>query len=243
MLKLKINKNTVKKIISTAASVILAATICFCLFVVVQVLTKGYASLGKHSFFKVVTPSMEPNLSVGEVIATKSVKMDEVKVGDIISFRSQSPDMFGRIITHRVVEIKTAENGEICFVTQGDANLSVDGRYVLESNFIGKVTWNSGKAFISKFVKFVSSGYGFVACIAFPLILILSFLFSSGVKHIKRDLNELVENMEKQAETNAPEVEASELSKQEYDEMYKRIKDELLEELKESEDTQSAKTE
>lgn len=91
---------------------------------------------------------MEPNLAVGEVIVTKSVAMDKVKVGDIVSFRSQSPDMFGVIITHRVVEIDTDENNEKRFLTKGDANLSVDGRYVLESNFVGKVIWTSGKVIV-----------------------------------------------------------------------------------------------
>ena len=243
MHKFKLNKKFVKKIISTAASVILALTICFCLFVVVQVLGKGYASLGKYSFFKVVTPSMEPNLAVGEVIINKAVKMDDIKVGDVISFRSQSPDMFGMIITHRVVEIDFDENNQKRFLTKGDANLSVDGRYVLESNFIGKVIWTSGQSFVSKFVKFVSSGYGFVACIAFPLILILSFVLNSGIKHIRQDINSIVDTMEQQNNTEVlPEIE-NEISKQEYEEMCERIKEELMEELTDSEDTQSVKTE
>lgn len=243
MHKFKLNKKFVKKIISTAASVILALTICFCLFVVVQVLGKGYATLGKYSFFKVVTPSMEPNLAVGEVIINKAVKMDDIKVGDVISFRSQSPDMFGMIITHRVVEIDFDENNQKRFLTKGDANLSVDGRYVLESNFIGKVIWTSGQSFVSKFVKFVSSGYGFVACIAFPLILILSFVLNSGIKHIRQDINSIVDTMEQQNNTEVlPEIE-NEISKQEYEEMCERIKEELMEELADSEDTQSVKTE
>lgn len=243
MHKFKFNKKFVKKFISTAASVILAATICFCLFVVVQVLGKGYATLGKFSFFKVVTPSMEPTLAVGEVIVNKSVEMDDIEVGDIISFRSQSPDMFGMIITHRVVEIDFDENNQKRFLTKGDANLSVDGRYVLESNLIGKVTWTSGQSFVSKFVDFVSSGYGFVACIAFPLILILSFVLNSGIKHIKQDINTIVETMEQQNDTAVLPAKESEISKQEYEEMCKRIKQELMEELADSEDTQSAKTE
>ncbi len=241
MYKLKINKKLIKKIFSIVASVIFAATICLCLFVVVQVLSKGYVSLGKYSFFKVVTPSMEPNIAVGEVIVTESITMDEVEIGDVVSFRAQSPDMFGMIITHRVVEKDTAENGEKRFLTKGDANLSVDGRYVLESNFVGKVIWTSGDAFISKFVKFVSSGYGFIACIVFPMILILTFVLNSGIKHIKKDMNEFVENIE-QADFNVTAVE-EQLSQQEYEEMYARIKEELMEELTDSEDTQSAKTE
>ncbi len=239
----KINKKCIKKIISTASSVILAVTVGFCLFVVIQVLSRGYASFGKYSFFKVVTPSMEPTIAVGEVIINKAIPMDEIKVDDIISFRSQSPDMFGTIITHRVVEIDYDEKGEKRLLTKGDANLSVDGRYVLKNNFIGKVTWTSGESFIARFIKFVSSGYGFIACIAFPLILILSFVMNSSIKHIKKDMNELVEAMEKQNNPTAPPAKEVELTEQEYEEMCKRIKEELMEELTNSEDTQFAKTE
>ncbi len=237
------NKNSIKKIISTAASVILAITVCFCLFVVIQVLGKGYASFGKYSFFKVVTPSMEPTLSVGEVIMTKEIPLDTVQVGDIISFRSQSADMYGAVITHRVVEISNAENGEIQLVTQGDANLSIDGRYVLKSNFVGKVIWASGDSFIAAFVKFVSSGYGFVACVVFPLLIILSFLLNSGIKNIKKDVNELVVTIEQQNNSSVSDSGSVEITEQEYDEMYQRIKEELMEELADSEDTQSVKTE
>jgi signal peptidase I len=242
MKKFKINEKTIKKIISTTASAILTLTICFCLFVLIQVLSKGYASFGKYSFFKVVTASMEPNLAVGEVIINKAIPMDDVKVDDIVSFRSQSPDMFGMIITHRVVEIDKDENGAKRLLTKGDANLSVDGRYVLEDNFIGKVTWSSGKSFIAKLIKFVSSGYGFIACIAFPLMLILSFVLNSGIKRIRSDMNELVEVVEQQNNSTVPILDI-ENDKREYEEMCRRIKEELMEELTNSEDTQFAKTE
>jgi hypothetical protein len=57
----------------------------------------------------------------------------------------------------------------------------------------------------------------------------------------KKDMNELVENIE-QANSNATAAEEK-ISQQEYEKMYARIKKELMEELINSEDTQSAKTE
>lgn len=242
MKKFKLDKKNIKKIISTFASVILTLTIFFCLFVVIQVLSRGYASFGKYSFFKVVTASMEPNLAVGEVILNKAIPIEDVKKDDIVSFRSQSPNMFGMIITHRVVSIDKNENGEIRLLTKGDANRVADGRYVLKENFIGKVTWSSGKSLISNIIKFISSGYGFIACIAFPLMLILSFVLNSGIKSIKNDINELVEVVEQQNNSTAPILDI-ENDKREYEEMCRRIREELMEELTDSENTQLAKTE
>ena len=87
--------------LSRIVTLILGVAVCFCLFVLVQVVSRGYASLGGYSFFKVVTGSMEPNLSVGELLLTKQIDPAEIAVDDIISFRSRSPGMIGAFIFGR----------------------------------------------------------------------------------------------------------------------------------------------
>ena len=230
------------KIVSCLATVVLAVAVVLCVFVVAQVLGKGYASFGGYSFFRVVTPSMEPTIMVGEIIVTKDTSIEKVKEEDIVSFRSQSADMFGTIITHRVVEIDKDENGQTRLLTKGDANLSVDGRYVLESNLVGKVVWSSGDSFIASVISFISGNYGFVACIVFPSILILAFVLSSSIKNIRRDMENLVKSSNQQKTAAQPEENTAELTSQEYDEMYQRIRDEVVKELKESEDTPNTTT-
>ena len=238
----KLTKSQCVKIASRAVSVLLVAVIAFCLFVVVQVFSKGYASVGGYSFFRVVTPSMEPEILVGEIIITRDVDMTQVKVNDVISFKSLSPDMYGAIITHRVVKIVDDENGEKCFLTKGDANLSVDGRYVIKNNFIGKVVWTSGDSFIAAVFSFVSGRYGFIACVLLPLILILSWVLSSSVKRIKNSMQNLVEITE-QKKNEADKTASQGISKQEYEEMYDKIRKELIEELKNSAENNDSKTE
>jgi len=44
--------------------------------------------------------SMEPEISTGDLVVTKPVSTDEIKVGDIITFSSPSNK---RITTHRVM--------------------------------------------------------------------------------------------------------------------------------------------
>lgn len=231
------------KIISSVATAVLAIAVCLCVYVVVEVLGKGYASFGGYSFFRVVTPSMEPTISVGEIIVTKQVPIEKVREEDIISFRSQSADMFGTIITHRVVEIDSDENGEKRLLTKGDANLSVDGRYVLESNFVGKVVWTSGDSFVSSVISFVTGSYGFFACIVLPSILILAVVLNSSIKNIRRDMENLVKSARQQNDECLPDINSDEITSQEYDEMYKRIRDEIVKELNESEDTPNTTTE
>ena len=227
----------VGKIISSAVTVLLIVTVCFCLFVIVQVMSRGYVSIGGHSFFKVVTGSMEPNLKVGELIMTDDVPIDDLKLGDVISFRSQSVDMYGNIITHRVVDIGKTAEGQTILLTKGDSNLSADGQYVYQSNYVGKVVWSSGNSKISSFLTFATGSYGFLACVVLPSILIFAVVLSSSVKNIKKDMQRLVEAEQKQ-KAAAP-VQADET----YEEMCSRIKQELIEELKGSEESIQSKTE
>lgn len=235
------NKKKVGKIISASVTALLIATIAFCLIVVVQVLSKGYVSIGGKSFFKVVTGSMEPNLSIGELIMTDDVKIDDLKLGDVISFRSQESDMYGVIITHRVVDISKTSEGKTVLLTKGDNNLSADGGYVYETNYVGKVIWSSGGSTFSSIFTFISGSYGFFACIVFPSILIFAFMLSSSIKNIKKDMKKLIEAEEQEKEKN--QNTQSQQSQESYDEMCLRIKQELLEELKASEESTQPKTE
>ena len=237
---MKKDKKRCNKIISIITTLVLVVAVCFCVVVIVQILGKGYVTLNGYSFFRVVTPSMEPNLSVGEVIITNDVPIEDIQVGDVISFRSMSADMFGTVITHRVVDIDRDEAGQKRFLTKGDANLSVDGKYVVEDNYVGKVIWSSGNSVIQKVFSFVSGRYGFLACVVFPSVLILAFILSYGVKSINNNMKTLVLAVE---ENKSEKSEDEKSTEQSYDEMYQRIRNELLEELKNSEGAEKRKIE
>ena len=59
----------------------------------------------------------EDHIEVGDLIFTVKPKIDELKVGDVISY------MDGKMaVTHRIVEISVGEDGKRSFVTKGDAN-------------------------------------------------------------------------------------------------------------------------
>ena len=70
--------------------------------------------------FVVITGSMEPVISGGDLVMTKTIHPAAVRPNDIISYKSGNS-----IITHRVIEI-IEQNDEIVFITKGDANNSAD---------------------------------------------------------------------------------------------------------------------
>ncbi|MBR6506783.1 MAG: signal peptidase I [Clostridia bacterium] len=225
------DKNVRNKIISLIVSVLLVASVFVCLFVVIQVLSNGYVSIGGYSFFKVVTGSMEPEIPVGALILSEETEMNDIEIGEVVCFRSKSPDMLGKIITHRVIEIIEAEDGTLQLVTKGDANLSLDGYYVTAQNLIGKVIWQSGSGKFSGVLNFLSNKFGFLSCIAFPALLILTLILRDNVKTMQQDIKRISEQLETRETASGRNTPANGTQAEDYEQMRERIRAELIEEL------------
>lgn len=88
--------------------------------------------------FTIISGSMEPNISINDLVIIKEVDKSEIKKGDIVSFKIN-----GEIITHRVINVETDTNGEPLYTTQGDANNIQDYNKVkfenIEGKYIGKI--------------------------------------------------------------------------------------------------------
>ena len=84
-----------------------------------------------YQVYNVISGSMEPTYSVGDLLYVKSVDPDSVKVGDPITF-VLNEDLV--VATHRVVAID-GENRR--FTTKGDANENEDAAPVHFNNLIG----------------------------------------------------------------------------------------------------------
>lgn len=85
--------------------------------------------------FSVVSGSMEPNIPVGSLVYTKSVEFEDLKAGDVISYKLSEDSM----VTHRIDSLNEEQH---TLVTKGDANDNVDGSEVQESQIVGKVTFS-----------------------------------------------------------------------------------------------------
>ena len=228
-----------------AVTLLLVVSIFLCLSVVIQLLNKGYVSLFGHSYFRVITGSMEPEITVGELIHTKKVDMSTLKEGEIVSFKSVSPDSYGAIITHRIVGISEGSDG-VLLLTKGDANLSADGEYVTKDNYIGKVVGRSGDdSFAADFMAFITSKNAFLICVVFPCLLICGFILKDSVSKMNKEI-EAIKNAEKDKKEEEPEQtqghdiggaeSAQDMGTEDYEKMRERIRAELIEELKQSDE-------
>ncbi|MBG0738849.1 signal peptidase I [Paeniglutamicibacter antarcticus] len=71
-----------------------------------------------------LTGSMSPGINPGDVVVAGQVPVADIKVGDVITYHIPIEDH--RVETHRVVEIKTGDDGLTAVRTKGDANQGID---------------------------------------------------------------------------------------------------------------------
>jgi signal peptidase len=98
---------------------------------------------------------MEPALPVGCVQVTKPVKPEDIKVGDIITFRSPTN---GKLMSHRVVAVEEGQSYQ--FRTRGDANEDADPYLVPAENVVGRVCFKLSH--VGYVVEYLKTPIGFV---------------------------------------------------------------------------------
>ena len=221
--------------LSMLVTLLLVLAVALCLYTVVQVLSQGYVNLGGFMMFRVVTGSMEPTIPVGALLVTQQVDIETVRMDDIICFRTQVAEIWGKIVTHRVVGIWEAEAGGLLLLeTKGDANLVADGYFVDASNFVGKVIWHTGDgSVLATIISLFTNKIGFLGCIVFPSLLLAAMILKDSVGSIRQEL-EMVLEMERlqQQQASWENDPLCGMTQEEYNEMYERIRAELMEELK-----------
>ena len=115
--------------------------------------------------FIVLSGSMEPTIMTGDIAIIKSCEIDELKVGDIVAFKSGTS-----VITHRIVEIKE-KDGQKEFITKGDNNNTED-RYPVEASKIEGIYINR-IAKLGNVAMFLQTTTGAIIFISIPFILFI----------------------------------------------------------------------
>lgn len=223
-----------RKVLTAVTSVALALAMILCVVVVCQVLSNGYVSVFGYSMFRVTTGSMEPELPVGTLLVANEVSISEIRVDDIVIFRSKSSDMLGAVITHRVINILENSNGQIFLETKGDANQYPDASYVEQKNLIGRVVYNTSSGNpVSELMSIITSPIGFFACIVFPCLVLGVLIMRNTIKNIRTEMENLSQELD--AEENKDPL-IKQMGTKEYQALCDRLRGELLEELKQSAD-------
>ena len=129
-------------------------------------------SIGNSIPLIVLTESMEPKIHDGDLIIVKKADIDDIDVGDVISY--YDPDSRSNsIVTHRVIEVLTDESGK-SFRTMGDNNDVEDRLAVPAKNIIG--VWEGFCIrFLGNIMLFMQSTLGLIVCIGIPVAALIVY--------------------------------------------------------------------
>lgn len=135
-----------------------------------------------YGAYVIVSGSMEPLIKIKDAVLIKRVDSDnELKQGDVVTYRATDPTYYGILITHRIVDIKE-ENGKKIYVTKGDHNETVDRSPIDFNQITGKVVMRIPKIGYIKY--FLVSSYGWIIAIVIPSLLVIIMDIYKLVKNV-----------------------------------------------------------
>ncbi|MFH1561331.1 MAG: signal peptidase I [Patescibacteria group bacterium] len=168
------------------------------------------------NFFAVSSGSMEPTIPAGSLIYAGRFEVDQLKKGDIITFRVKNPDNGTvSVVTHRIDKVikeeavaELEDDGQTNqkkilnyqFVTKGDTNNDVDFRTVPAGNIIG--LYHRHWLWLGRLVLFVQSGKGFLLMVVLPALTLIGWelvsVFSQINKYYRQKTNKEIERLKKE---------------------------------------------
>ena len=129
--------------------------------------------------FIIVSGSMEPKIQTNNIIITKKVDENEIKEGDIISYKDKENNI---IITHRVVGVINM-NGQNFYETKGDNNKANDKELVEISRIQGKYLFSI--PFLGELITYVKTPRGMGLVLTFIISLYILYDIAAR-EHMKK---------------------------------------------------------
>ena len=123
----KIKENKVVKLIGNILYTLMFLIVVLMLVIVImQRTTNNSLTLGGFRMFSVATGSMVPVYNVGDILISKEIDAEDIKVGDDLVYQGKQGTFAGKVVTHRVNSIEKLEDGNYKIITQGVANTAED---------------------------------------------------------------------------------------------------------------------
>ena len=175
-------KSTLQHKILTGVGIILCVILIPILIINCTLIIKGWTSKDEvptllgYAPMIVLTDSMvgenDDNFSGGDLIFVQTVKAEDVKKGDVISFFDPAGNG-SSITSHRVIEIIN-EDGKISFQTKGDNNNTEDRLPVPAEKLVGTYT-GFRIAGAGRVAMFMQTPWGLIICVVVPIILLIGW--------------------------------------------------------------------
>ncbi|WP_317697932.1 signal peptidase I, partial [Aeromicrobium sp. REDSEA-S32_B7] len=115
----RVERRTARRVTSSAVNALLVvATLAGLAYLAPSLL--GYQR------YVITGGSMTGTIDKGSIVLEKAVPVADLAVGDVITYQPPADSGVPNLVTHRIIEIGTAEGGGRLLRTQGDANPQPD---------------------------------------------------------------------------------------------------------------------
>jgi len=128
-------------------------------------------SVGGYFPLVVLTDSMYPEITSGDLIICRTAEPEDIAVRDVIAFFDPAGNG-SSVITHRVEEV-VRENGSLAWKTKGDANNVADSALVPAENLVG--IYRSRLAGVGNVVMFMQTVPGLILCVICPIAVLVGY--------------------------------------------------------------------
>lgn len=194
----KVEKGRLKKILGILNNV-LVATLAIIIIFLVYFMFQGIRNnevptILSHQLYIVRSNSMSPTFETGSLLFVRILEPELIEEGDIITYKRTQEAV---PTTHRVVEILN-EQGELQFITRGDANNVNDPNPLDANDMIGRVSWYV--PYLGFALGFASTRQGMFVLMVVPASIIIIGqvwgLIKTAKEEKKKRLNESKENVD-----------------------------------------------
>ena len=127
-----------------------------------SLLTVAATNLLGYNNYVIYSGSMEPTVKVGSLLLTRPADVEDLQVGDVITYRSPGNHT---TLTHRIVSIGQ-QDGQRVFTTKGDASLEPDPREIILRGQVSKMAFDI--PYLGYVVDFAKSTQGVVLLLLVP---------------------------------------------------------------------------
>lgn len=165
--------------------------VCLIAVLALQRFSNNEIAIGGFRIFNVATESMVPKYLVGDVLIVKEIDIDELQVGDDVTYIGKEGSFKNRVVTHQIIQIDETESGKV-FHTKGIAN-EVEDPTITGDQIYGKVIHKC--LIFSQLTKLMNNMTAFYIVVFVPFAILVSLQLKDAI--LGKDDDDSDENEEK----------------------------------------------
>ena len=179
----------IKKILNFIGVALTVLLIVMLIYTIVMLVMGRPVFIFGYSVVRIQTESMyvegDPDsIAPGDFLIIKKTDPEDLKIGDIITFYSDNPQIKDKLNTHRIVEIIAKADGSLEFVTKGDGYLVRDAETARAARVSGVYVGKSNAA--KSVFRLFSNKMFFILLIFIPAVVMMFFSTRDLISGLKQ---------------------------------------------------------